>query len=86
MKLSRDKTTVKQVVAGSVPERRELFDDVVLEASDHHLVLQQQVQLIRVLASANERHADVPSTLRRLPSPAPSFITSRLSGIHMIFC
>lgn len=37
-----------------LPERGELLDDVVLEASDHHLVLEQQVELVRVLAAAEE--------------------------------
>lgn len=60
--------------ARSVPERRELLDDVFLEASDHHLVLQQQVQLIRVLAAAQERYSVESSTLRHLSSPAPSCI------------
>lgn len=65
-------------MAESVPERRQLFDDVVLEASDHHLVLQQQVQLIGVFAAPNERHAEDLSALRRLSSPA------RVTSIYVL--
>lgn len=55
-----------------LPERGELLDDVVLEASDHHLVLEQQVELVRVLAAAEEWHAVHDPALGSLPPSAPS--------------
>lgn len=54
-----------------------MFDDVVLEAPDHHLVLEQQVQLVRVLAAADECHAVHDSALRSLSPSAPPAVKVR---------
>lgn len=48
-----------------------MLDDVVLEAPDHHFVLEQQVQLVRVPAAAHECHAVHGPALRSLRPSAP---------------
>lgn len=60
-----------------LPERRELLHNVDLEAPDHHLVRQQQVQLVWVLGATDERHSVDGPVLRSLRSSAsPGCITS----------
>ena len=66
-----------------------MLDHIVLEAPDHDLVLEQQVQLVRVLAAAEERHAVNDPALRRLPSSAPSVqrifsVKAKISRAHVV--
>ena len=68
----------------TIPERRELLHDVNLEAPDHDLVLEQQVQLVGVLGAPDERDAVDGPVLCSLRSPAHAVVKSSQTRPHSI--